>query len=222
MFVLRSKVSIVDQLRRRRNHRPVRPASRTALHAAGLPVPAGPLSTALSPGGPRHPPRHSRFEIVVQQRCGAPALWRQLQSHARPVGHRGLAMAGHPGRHPADHRAHREEFVPQMANFEQLGGSASTRAAIPARKSSPARSTWARSSATSIAPTRPARWRPARRSIRRPTRTIRAAWSPTPRPAPAGGYDALAIVQENFVAAGDLELGHSGRPAHRPSSRVDG
>jgi folate-binding protein YgfZ len=104
----------------------------------------------------------------------------------------------------------REEFVPQMANFDQLGGVSFHKGCYPGQEiiartqylGKVKRHLYRAHSSTPIPPGSKI-FSPA--NPEHPCGMVVNA-----APAPTGGYDALAIVQESFVAAADLEIATPG------------
>jgi folate-binding protein YgfZ len=108
----------------------------------------------------------------------------------------------------------REEFVPQMANFEQLGGVSFHKGCYPGQEiiartqylGKVKRHLYRAHSASPLAAGDTIY------SARQPGPSLRHGHQCRPGTRAAGGYDALAVVQENFVAGGDLALAAPGGP----------
>lgn len=211
MFVLRSKVTIADLSGRREILGLSGPHAAAALQAVGLPIPGEPLHTAVFPAGLVVRLDSARFEIVVDTGA-AVALWRGLSAAARPVGSPVWQWLDIQAGIPLITERTREEFVPQMANFERLGGVSFHKGCYPGQEiiartqylGKVKRHLYRAHSTSPLA---------AGNAIYSPTSPDHPCGMVTnAAPAPAGGYDALAIVQENFVAPGKLTLAAPGGP----------
>ncbi|WP_299067108.1 folate-binding protein [Accumulibacter sp.] len=211
MFVLRSKVTIADLSGNREILGLAGPHAVEALQALGLPVPDGPLNTAVCSAGLVIRLDSARFQIVTSTEDAA-ALWRRLAAHARPVGTAVWQWLDIQAGIPLITERTREEFVPQMANFERLGGVSFHKGCYPGQEII-ARTQY-------LGKVKRHLYRAHSVSPLAAGDTIYSATSPdhpcgmvtNAAPAPAGGYDALAVVQENFVAGGDLALAAPGGP----------
>lgn len=211
MFVLRSKVRITDQTGGREIIGLSGAQAAAALQGAGLPVPAGALTASAFATGVVICLDSQRFQIVVAGDA-APAVWQHLLAHARPAGTRAWQWLEIHAGVPLISEQTKEEFVPQMAGFEQLGAVSFHKGCYPGQEIV-ARTQYlgkvkrhlyrAHSSAPMAAGN--AIYSP--ENPQRPCGMVANA-----APAPAGGYDALAIVQEGFVDAGDLEVAAPGGP----------
>lgn len=121
MFVLRSQVQLTDLSGQLGHLGLAGTAAAPALAAAGLPVPDAPMSTAVQDQVCVIRLADGRFIVAAPQEI-LPTLWQQLSAH--------LPAAGLPAWHWLDVQAAlpwvtgatREEFVPQMADFEKMGG----------------------------------------------------------------------------------------------------
>ncbi|WP_291992071.1 folate-binding protein [Candidatus Accumulibacter sp. ACC003] len=205
MFVLRSKVSISDQTAAREIIGLSGQHAAVALQAAGLPVPSGELSANAFAGGVVIRLDGTRFAIIVASDAAA-ALWEQLLVDARPVGTLVWQWLDIRAGVPLITERTKEEFVPQMANFEQLGAVSFHKGCYPGQEII-ARAQYLgkvkrhlyRAHADAPMSAGDAIYSPA--SPQHPCGLVANA-----APAPAGGYDALAIVQESFVSAADLTV----------------
>jgi folate-binding protein YgfZ len=209
MFVLRSKVSIVDLSDARQIIGVSGPHAEQVLHAAGLAVPDAALRCTASADGLVIRLDQQRFEVLVGNETAA-KLWQALLPTARPVGTRVWQWLEIDAGIPLITSGTREEFVPQMANFEQLGGVSFHKGCYPGQEiiartqylGKVKRHLYRAHSSSPIAPGTKI-YSPA--NPEHPCGMIANA-----APAPTGGYDALAIVQESFVAAADLEIAAPG------------
>jgi hypothetical protein len=120
MFVLRSRLSINDRSGERQVIGVAGPQAEGALRAAGLPVPAAPLTVAATGSGLVVRLDDLRFEFIASLDA-APDLWRQLQALGAPGRNGCLAVARHPGWRAADQRANPGRVRPAD------GGSRATR-----------------------------------------------------------------------------------------------
>jgi folate-binding protein YgfZ len=212
MFVLRSQVIVSDQSGACAGIGLAGPQVPTVLQSAGLPMPATPLQSASFGAGTVIRLDDKRFEIVVS-RDATPALWQELQSHARAVGTPAWQWLEIQAGVPLISERTREEFVPQMANFEKLGAVSFHKGCYPGQEivartqylGKVKRHLYRAHTATPIA-AGDAIYSPA--NPQHPCGMVVNAAA-----APNGGYDCLAIVQENFVAAADLELTAPGGPS---------
>jgi len=122
MYVLRAKVQIASRSDEVALLGLAGAGSAALLEKAGLPVPGETLAVAEGNGAKViRLEGNERFEIAVAA-DGAAALWAALAAGARPVGtpvwqwlqiQAGIPHIGAPTQ---------EAFVPQMANFERIGG----------------------------------------------------------------------------------------------------
>lgn len=121
MFVLRSQVTLADRSASLVHLGLSGPQAVAALTAAGLLVPEAPMATTATAEATVIRLNNERFVIAATPEA-APKLWQALASQATP--------AGLPAWHWLDVRdaqpwvtgPTKEEFVPQMADFEKLGG----------------------------------------------------------------------------------------------------
>ncbi len=121
MFVLRSRVSIADAGSESALIGVAGPRSAAALEAAGLPVPGEAMRTLPFADGTVLRLDDARFEVAVAAPA-APGLWQKLAGGARPAGTPAWRWLDIQAAWPLVTAATKEEFVPQMANFERIGG----------------------------------------------------------------------------------------------------
>jgi len=205
MFVLRSQVRISDQSGTHELMGLAGPQAATALQALDLPLPAAPLRAAAFAAGVVIRLEGSRFEIVADSGV-APALWRQLASSARPVGSPVWQWLDIQAGIPLISEPTAEQFVPQMANFDQLGAVNFHKGCYPGQEIV-ARTQY-------LGKVKRHLYRAHADSPLVAGQTIHSPANPqqpcgmivNAAPAPSGGYAALAVVQEQFAAAGSLEL----------------
>jgi folate-binding protein YgfZ len=208
MYVLRAKVKITDLSASRELIGLSGAQAEAALQAAGLPVPARLLDTAAFTDGTVIR-LATRFEIVVASDAAAD-LWQRLAANARPVGTPVWQWLDIQAGIPLITDATKEEFVPQMANFDQLGGVSFHKGCYPGQEviartqylGKVKRHLYRISAAVPMTPGN---------SIYSPENPDHpCGMVANAAPSPDGGYAALAVIQENFVDAGDLELGVPG------------
>ena len=205
MFVLRSKVVISDQSGGHEVIGLSGPNAMTALTSAGLPVPTRLMEVATFADGVVTRLDETRYVLIVAS-AAAPTQWTQLASSARPVGtpvwqwldiQAGIAPITD---------ATREAFIPQMTNFDKIGGVSFHKGCYPGQEVV-ARTQYLgkvkrhlyRIHADDIIAAGASMFTPG--SPEHPCGMVATA-----APAPGGGYDALAVIQESFAAANDLEL----------------
>lgn len=121
MFVLRSKVGARDATDEYVRLVLSGPGSRDALNEAGLPIPDSVMKTSANPQGLTVRIGEDKFVLVVSP-GRAPAIWETLAKRARPVGASAWDWLRLSNGIPMITAATQEEFVPQMVNWEVLGG----------------------------------------------------------------------------------------------------
>lgn len=209
MYVLRAKVKVTDLSPRYELIGLSGAQSEAALQNASLPIPPRVLDTASFADGKVIRLDATRFEIVVSSEMAA-ELWAKLTTLARPVGTPAWQWLDIQAGIPLITDATKEEFVPQMANFDQLGGVSFHKGCYPGQEII-ARTQYLGKVKRHLY----------RISASVPMAAGNAIYSPenpehpcgmvaNSAPGPAGTCAALAVIQENFVAAGDLELGGPG------------
>lgn len=211
MYVLRSRVKI-DHLSGHELIGLSGPQAENALLCAGLSVPREAFGAADSSGKTVIRLDSKRFIIVVT-RDKAPELWKILSSKARPVGTPVWCWLDIQTGIPLITNATKEEFVPQMVNFDILGGVSFHKGCYPGQEVV-ARTKYLGKIKRHLHKIHSASIVSAGMSICSPENTehpcgmvVNAA------PAPGGGYDALAVIQESFVETGGLYLDAPGKPA---------
>jgi folate-binding protein YgfZ len=209
MFVLRAKVTIADLSSSHEAIGLAGPNAAAALTHAGLPAPAGPLEAAAFADGMVIRLDATRYAIVVAS-AAAPALWSRLAEQAQAAGTPAWHWLDIQAGLPLITDATREAFIPQMTNFDKIGGVSFHKGCYPGQEIV-ARTQYLgkvkrhlyRIHAAGVIAVGDAIFAP--ENPEHPCGMVANA-----APAPAGGYDALAVVQENFVAANDLVLGAPG------------
>jgi len=198
-------VTVVDQSANRAIVGLAGPQAVAALQATDLPQPASVLGTAAFADGVVIRLDERRFEIVVGADA-APALWKRLREHARPVGTPVWQWLDIEAGIPLIGERTRELFVPQMAGFERLGGVSFNKGCYPGQEVV-ARTQY-------LGKVKRHLYRVRLSGPAEPGDVLSAPASPESvcgtivnvAPAPGGGYEALAVIQQTF-AAGDLRLG---------------
>lgn len=200
MFVLRAKVKVSDVSPTHVNFGVAGNSAASALESAGMPVPAAVMTCAEFQSGRVLRLDESRFEIIVNSDA-ASRVWGALAALARPVGTpvwqwidiaRGL---------PVISSATQEEFVPQMTNFDKLGGVSFHKGCYPGQEiiartqylGKVKRHLYRVSAASTLAAGQPLF------STVEPDHACGMVVSAAP--APDGGFVALAVIQEGAAAA---------------------
>ncbi len=121
MFILRSRVSGRDATDENVRLVLAGPQAAAALNDAGLPLPEGAMKTRGNEQGLTVRIGADKFVLVVVPEK-APAVWQALAGHAPPVGAPAWDWLRLSSGIPMITAATQEEFVPQMVNWEVLGG----------------------------------------------------------------------------------------------------
>jgi folate-binding protein YgfZ len=209
MFVLRAKVNVADLSVTHVLLGLSGPQAGDALAAANLPLPAAPLSTVTA-GGNRVIRLDADRVIIAAPAENADEIWRQLASIARPAGVPAWRWLDVRTGLPLVTGATREEFVPQMADFEKIGGVSFHKGCYPGQEvvartqylGKVKRHLYRLVSATTLQ---------AGDDLHSPENPDQACGKVvTSAPSPAGGFEALAVVQSNF--AHDVHLGAKDGP----------
>jgi folate-binding protein YgfZ len=203
IYVLRSKVTIA------------RPADReiiglsgpraaAALQDAGLQAPAAAMSTTRF-GGASVIRLDETRHLVVADRGAAPGIWRSLSAGAVPASVAAWQWLDVAAGIPWIVEATREAFVPQMVNFDRIGGVSFDKGCYPGQE----------------VVARVRHLGKVRRRLYRvradcPIRPGMPVFSATPKQAcgqiagaaraPGGGYDALAVILEDAAGQGGLRV----------------
>ena len=211
MFVLRSKVVIGNVSDRNETIGLSGPNAAATLTAAGLPAPALPLEVAAFADGEVIRVDETRYLLIVASGA-AKTLWPQLTASARPVGTPVWQWLDIQAGIPLISEATKEAFIPQMTNFDKIGGVSFHKGCYPGQEIV-ARTQY-------LGKVKRHLYRIHADSIIAAGDPLFCAQSPDPEhpcgmvanaaPSPAGGYDALAVIQETVATANDLELGALG------------
>lgn len=120
MYVLRAKVKIFDESEAIIVLGVSGTGASAALKSASLPVPEV-MKSATFDDGQVVRIEEARFLVAVKA-ASAVALWQLLSATARPVGVPAWQWLDVQSALPLISEATKEHFVPQMANFERIGG----------------------------------------------------------------------------------------------------
>ena len=204
MFVLRAKIKLAALTDSTVTLGLSGPQAEEALANAGLPCPGKAMATATADGTTVIRLDTTRFMIVAPESAMA-ALWQKLTVKARPAGVPAWRWLDIQAAFPLITRATKEEFVPQMADFEKIGGISFHKGCYPGQEIV-ARTQYLGKVKRHLH----------RVSSAQALKTGDILYSPdnpdqscgmvmTVAPSPAGGYEALAVIQSNF--AGNVRLG---------------
>ncbi|NJA87620.1 folate-binding protein YgfZ [Rhodocyclus tenuis] len=206
LYVLRSKVKIDEVGTARVLLGLSGPHAVSALASAGLPVPAADLALAHFATGWVLRRAENRYEIAIDA-ADAPTRWQALAKQARPVGTPVWRWQEIRAGWPLVVAATSEEFVPQMADFEKIDGVSFQKGCYPGQEV--------------VARTRylgKIKRHLYRLHSEAPLVAGEALWvgGDAPQacgcvvdgaPSPAGGFEALAVIQEEFTDGRTLHLG---------------
>jgi folate-binding protein YgfZ len=153
--------------------------------------------------------------VILAPTDRAPALWAILAENATPAGPDAWSWSLIQAGIPVVTAATQEAFVPQMANFELVGGVSFRKGCYPGQE------IVARTQYRGILKRRMARVHAAGEPRPAPGESVysgafgeqAAGAIVNAAPAPGGGYDALAVAQLEALASGDLHLGAPTGPA---------
>ena len=210
MFVLRSKVVINDLSEGSEMIGLSGPNAAATLTAAGLQAPARPLEVTAFADGEVIRIDETRYLVIVAS-AAAKTLWPQLAASARPVGTPAWQWLDIQAGIPLISEATKEAFVPQMTNFDKIGGVSFHKGCYPGQEIV-ARTQY-------LGKVKRHLYRIHADGVVAAGTPLFSAQSPDPEhpcgmvanaaPSPDGGYDALTVIQETFATA-DLELGAPG------------
>lgn len=214
MFILRSKVKLADHSDQQTVFGLSGAQSGAALTNAALPVPARLMETNTFVHGEVIRLDDARLIVVVENAMAA-ELWQKLAANARPVGTTVWHWLDIQAGIPLITEATKEAFIPQMANFDKIGGVSFNKGCYPGQEVV-ARTKY-------LGKVKRHLYR-----IRTDVAMKAGDWLCSPdspetacgmianaAPSPNGGFDALGVIQENFVEAGNLHLGTPDGPTIR-------
>jgi len=204
MFVLRSKVKLASLTDSTIMLGLAGPQAEEALADAALPCPADAMATAISEGVTVIRLDQNRFIIAAPESAMA-ALWQKLSIKARPAGLPVWRWLDVQAAFPLVTLATKEEFVPQMADFEKIGGVSFHKGCYPGQEVV-ARTQY-------LGKVKRHLFRLTSQHALKAGDVLHSPDNPDQScgtvmavaPSPAGGYEALAVVQSNF--AGNIRLG---------------
>ena len=204
MFVLRSKVKLTSVTESRLLLGLAGPQAVEALGDAGLPCPVAPMTSAISTQANVIGLEAGRYIIAVQQETIAD-LWNKLTLKAQPAGLPAWRWLDVQAGFPLVTAATKEEFVPQMADFEKLGGISFHKGCYPGQEIV-ARTQYLGKVKRHLYRVTSDQLLEAGADLHSPDNPDQACGKiVSGAPSPTGGYEALAVVQSNF--AGNLHLG---------------
>ena len=207
MYVLRSKVKIEDVSRW---YVPIGFAGKSAgvIAAREFGHTPDPLRSVQKEGAAIIALDAERFVILAPSE-GAPALWNRLEAHATPTGSDAWEWKAIHAGIPTVVAATQEAFVPQMANFELVGGVSFKKGCYPGQE------IVARTQYRGILKRRMALVHSSAAAIPNPGDSVYAAEFgdqaagaiANAAPTPGGGFDALVVAQIDAIKGGSLALG---------------
>lgn len=168
-----------------------------ALADAGLPCP-GENSTSSAHGESSVIRLDGQRFIVAAPQSAAAGLWQKLTIKARPVGVPAWRWLDIQAGYPLVTLATREEFVPQMADFEKIGAVSFHKGCYPGQEVV-ARTQYLGKVKRHLYRLNSAQALKAGDNLHSPDNPDQACGMVmTAAPSPAGGFEALAVVQSNF------------------------
>jgi tRNA-modifying protein YgfZ len=204
MFVLRAKVKFAALTDNTVMLGLSGPQSEEALAAAGLPCPSETMATASADGITVVRLDAARFMVVAPESTMA-TLWQKLTIKARPAGVPAWRWLDIQSAFPLVTLATKEEFVPQMADFEKIGGVVFNKGCYPGQEIV-ARTQYLGKVKRHLFRLTSAQALKAGDVLHSPDNPDQSCGMVmSVAPSPAGGYEALAVVQSNF--AGNVRLG---------------
>lgn len=207
MFVLRAKVKLAALTDSSIMLGLSGPQAEEVLAESGLPCPAGALATASLGDTTVIHLDGSRYVIIAAESAMA-ALWQKLTVKARPAGNAVWRWLDIQAAFPLVTLATKEEFVPQMADFEKIGGVSFHKGCYPGQEVV-ARTQYLGKVKRHLYRLNCEQALKAGDVLHSPDNPDQSCGMVmTAAPSPAGGYEALAVVQSNYstnVHLGALE-----------------
>jgi hypothetical protein len=218
LYVLRSKVKLGDASDE---------LALIGLSGAGAPAalarlgaePGAPMTTTRFAQGVLIRLGETRFQLAVRAEAAA-QVWQRLREDAAPAGSAGWRWLEIAAGVPRITAAIQEEFVPQMANFELIGGVSFEKGCYPGQEivartqylGKLKRRMYRAHLAGSQAPAPGAHLYSPDLPDQSCGTVVESA------PAPGGGYELLAVMQMSSAEGGDVRLGSADGPrlAFRP------
>ncbi|MDE2441611.1 MAG: folate-binding protein YgfZ [Betaproteobacteria bacterium] len=204
MFILRSKVKLAALTDSTIMLGLAGPQAEEALAESGLPCPQEPMTADNQGNTTVIRLDASRFVVVAPESTMAD-LWQKLTRKARPAGTAAWRWLDIQAAYPLVTLATKEEFVPQMADFEKIGGVSFHKGCYPGQEVV-ARTQY-------LGKVKRHLFRLSSQQALKAGDVLHSPDNPdqscgmvmTAAPSPAGGYEALAVVQSNF--SGNVRLG---------------
>jgi len=210
MFVLRAKVKLISQTDSSALFGLAGPQAAEALADAGLPVPTEALTSAVVDEISVIRLDAGRFLVVLPDAAQA-AVWQKLSVKAKPAGVPVWRWLDIQAGYPLVTLATKEEFVPQMADFDKIGGVSFHKGCYPGQEIV-ARTQYLGKVKRHLFRLRSPQALQAGDELHSPDNPDPASSGKvlTVAPSPDGGYEALAVVQSNF--AENIHLGSGDGP----------
>ncbi|WP_265942284.1 YgfZ/GcvT domain-containing protein [Dechloromonas sp. A34] len=197
MFVLRAKVKLAAQTDSMVLLGLSGPQADETLADAGLPCPAAQMATLAADGITVIRLDGGRLMIAAPETAMA-ALWQKLSVKARPAGVPVWRWLDIQNAYPLVTLATKEEFVPQMADFEKIGGVSFHKGCYPGQEIV-ARTQYLGKVKRHLYRLASQHSLKAGDALHSPDNPDQACGMVmTAAPSPHGGYEALAVVQSNF------------------------
>lgn len=209
MFVLRAKVKFSNLSESTVLLGIAGPQAEEALNDACLPCPAAPLGIAQQAGNTVICLDTNRFIVIADENTQS-QLWKKLSAKARPAGVPAWRWLDVQAAFPLVTLATKEEFVPQMADFEKIGGVSFQKGCYPGQEivartqylGKVKRHLYRVASTTSLK---------AGDALYSPDNLEQACGMVmSAAPSPNGGFEALAVIQSEH--AGNAHLGNREGP----------
>jgi len=205
IFVLRSKVKLAELSTVHEVIGLSGPQAEAALKNAGLPVPAADLKTVAFDEGKVIRLDAKRWLIVVAS-TAAPEFWKRLAEKARPVGTPVWYWLDVQAGVPLVTEATKEAFVPQMANYDKIGGVSFNKGCYPGQEIV-ARTRYLGKVKRHLYRVRADQAMKAGDILCSPENPETACGMIANAAAsPDGGFEALGVIQESFADPGKLRL----------------
>ena len=205
MYVLRSKVKIEDASASAVRLGIAGPAAAEALAGLGAAVPANDYEMAQAGGATLIRLGERRFELLVSP-DEAPGVWEKLAKHAMPAGSGCWEWLDIRAGIPMVTAATQEQFVPQMANMEAIGGVSFKKGCYTGQEIVARAQYLGKVKRRMYLVNIQAEAQPQAGDIlfgQGPAEQS-GGMIVDARPAPAGGYDALAVILNASVEAGEV------------------
>ncbi len=199
MFVLRAKVKLASLNEQRVMLGIAGPNAAEALTRAGLAIPAEPMQTTHAGDITviRLDERRCLLAVPLDQ---AATTWQALSTLAHPAGVPAWRWLDVQAAFPLITLATKEEFVPQMADFEKMGGVSFHKGCYPGQEIV-ARTQYLGKVKRHLYRVRSELGLSAGQDLHSPENPDQSIGKlVTVAPSPAGGFEALAVIQSNFAA----------------------